>query len=527
MTLVDLNNEISDGIRYSRPSLLEVVSTELTVDGYPDATATLTIWRNDERYDNAASDTGRPEGILVKGRRAVYENSLFSFEGNPYAHWFSGSMTCEYIDKLALDYDEQFAAALDHPPSNPVPIITRSRDGLEHEHPFYKAVSAAIEGPLAVLVKQEEEKARQGTVRESARLRRTLDALGRDLGRLIDSDLREIDEDGLTGTGNSEDPSPLRVIPESPVLYMGEPKTISVVAWKMLGASEIVVEPDPEGVVELVDGPVLPLEEHPRRDDLLIARLRLRPLIEDEETYLTIRCSDSEVLCNVSVRPEREEPEPSPPETLQFERERYQLGHGKRRRLVVKAPVEATDVHGVEVSVVSDAEGIVVLGQGCDLDFDEDLLCYLGSVDVDPRILGAKATLTARLGELTASCTAVVAENEGGGPAIDIKVVDEAGGKYRALVDRAGERTIIKVLGGHPAIRRYLGPAPDFPHQDRLGARLAIAEIVAGEAARMVMEKKFPNAGDLDGPAFYAEHLSYLDKYLARCHKMMIADAEL
>jgi len=31
--------------------------------------------------------------------------------------------------------------------------------------------------------------------------------------------------------------------------------------------------------------------------------------------------------------------------------------------------------------------------------------------------------------------------------------------------------------------------------------------------------------GDLDGTAFYAEHLLYLEKYLAMCHKMMLVDA--
>ena len=40
------------------------------------------------------------------------------------------------------------------------------------------------------------------------------------------------------------------------------------------------------------------------------------------------------------------------------------------------------------------------------------------------------------------------------------------------------------------------------------------------------MERKYRAAGALDGPAFYAEHLLYLEKYLPRCHRMMLADAE-
>ena len=43
----------------------------------------------------------------------------------------------------------------------------------------------------------------------------------------------------------------------------------------------------------------------------------------------------------------------------------------------------------------------------------------------------------------------------------------------------------------------------------------------------MIMEKKFAVAGDLDGPAFYAEHTALLTKYLPRCHKMMVSESEL
>ena len=167
-----------------------------------------------------------------------------------------------------------------------------------------------------------------------------------------------------------------------------------------------------------------------------------------------------------------------------------------------------------------------MLGGTVDLEFDEDELCFLGRVHVDPRVLGAKATLTATLGTANARCEVVVAQKEGGGPRLQIKIVDGAQGRFRAYVEHAPEVTTIKILGGHSAIKRYLGPGPDFPDQESVQARLVIAEIIAGEAARLVMEKKYRAPGDLDGPAFYAEHLLYMEKYLQRCHRMMLADNE-
>jgi hypothetical protein len=525
LTLVDRNDGTVDGIRYGHPSLTQVLACDVAVPGYDDVTVSVTISRTAERYENPSSDPGRPEGLLLKGRRAIYENTLFSYESNPHAHWFTGSITCEYIDTLALQYDDVEAAGGDHSPLNPMPIISRSRDGLEHEHPFYKVLVEAVEPSLVELVREEERKAKEGEVRESARLRRALDTLGRDLGQLVDADLREIDEDGLGGEKGKDGNEPLRIIPESPVLYIGEDKTISVVALRSLGATTIEVEVDPEGVVELLDSSPIPLDDHPRRDDCLIARIRVRPLIEDEETLLTVRCGETEAIASIEVRPEREYPEPVPPTELEFERARYQIAHGRRRTLILRAPVEVmNEAETTTARLHSSHAGIVVLGGDVKLEFDEDELCFIGRVSVEGRSLGARGTLTARLGTARATCEVVVAQHDGGGPRLDIKIVDEAQGRYRAYVERVGEVTTIKILGGHTAIKRYLGPGPGFPHQDTPAARLVIAEIVAGEAARLVMEKKYRNTGELDGPAFYADHLLYLEKYLPRCHKMMVVD---
>lgn len=527
VTLVDLNNNQNDGVRYARPSLTEVIGMDLEIDGYPDAQATLTIFRNAERYDNSSADASRPEGILIKGTRAIYENTLFGLESNVYAHWFSGHVVCPYIDELARRYDELFAARRQQDPANPIPIITRGRDGLEGDHPFRKALASAVESVLVELVREEEAKAKESATTETTKMRRTLDRLGQDLGRMVDADLREIDEDGLDGTGEVDDEGPIRIIPANPVLYFGENKTVSVVVSRDAGVDELEVDLDPEGVVELLDGSTVVLEDHPRRDDLLIGRMGLRPLIEDDETYCTVRRGELEAMALIQVRPEREDPEPSPHDEFEFERDRYHMTPGRRRRLKLYAPVGVVNAHGTEFSVQSNRSGVVPLGGGGSLKFDEELLCYVGQIEVDPRVLGQRATLTATLGEAMANCEVIVTQNDRGGPSIEIRIVDEAGGKYRALVDRAGEQIVIKILGGHSAIRRYLGPGPDFPNQEELGARLMIAEIVAGEASRIIMERRFSTSGDLDAPEFYSEHLTYMDRYLMRCHRMMVSDSEL
>ena len=65
------------------------------------------------------------------------------------------------------DYDELFTAGRQQDPANPIPIITRGRDGLEGDHPFRKALASAVESVLVELVREEEARAKEGVTTET------------------------------------------------------------------------------------------------------------------------------------------------------------------------------------------------------------------------------------------------------------------------------------------------------------------------------------------------------------------------
>ena len=150
----------------------------------------------------------------------------------------------------------------------------------------------------------------------------------------------------------------------------------------------------------------------------------------------------------------------------------------------------------------------------------------MGKMTLDPRRLGARATLTAELGGEVARCRVVVVRTEAG-PSIKIDVTDEEAGMRRASVE-TGAQPLIKIMGRHPVIKRYLGPFPEMPGQDSVAARLIISEIVAHEAARMVMERKTADSTTerMDASSFHVELVEYMHKYLQRAHKASIPDAE-
>jgi hypothetical protein len=526
VVLVDANSGTADVLRYAYPDVPVVLAEKIKIPEYPNAYVDLTIFRHHERYDDPASNTGRPGGILIRGRRAIYENTYLSFENNLHAGWFSGIAECRYIDQLASEYDDRFLNRREQDAANNTPIITRSRDGLEHNHPFYRALAESIEVPLGKLVAAEEAKAQSSGAHETARTRRLLDELGRDLARLISEDLREIDEEELPPDDGPSIPS-IKLIPELAIAYMGEDRTLTARVRADLGQSEVSVEADPEGVVELVDGPVLPLVPHRKRLDLLTAQIRVRPLLPDGQTLLTVSCGADTSVAIVETRPQPEVVEVPvvPPDDLQFQRDSYRLTWKKRKRISILAPVATIASEGTQLRVTSSEAGIVVYGGIETMQLDDELEYYIGQVEVEARTLGSKGTLRAELGSRVVTCSAVATKDDDG-PNLRIEYADEDAGSSRAVVKTNEGRRVMRIMGRHPAISRYLGPGPDFPHQGRPLTKAIVAEILAAEATRMVMERKYPLGGsdDLDAAAMYAEHMRYMKRYLPRCHRALVPD---
>lgn len=161
------------------------------------------------------------------------------------------------------------------------------------------------------------------------------------------------------------------------------------------------------------------------------------------------------------------------------------------------------------------------------LSLDEELEQYATEVTVEARTLSSKATLTAKLGEIHDTCRVVVTKEEG--PTLAIRICDEEAGNYRSIVETSSSQTTIKIMGRHPVMKRYRGPAPHFAGDDLPTTQAIVAEIVADTVVRMILEKKFPSSlnQQFDAARFYVEHYAYMSKYLPRCHNGLIYDTQV
>ena len=180
----------------------------------------LVIKRSAQPFDDVRNQT-RDSGIEIAGRRAVFEATYFGLEGRPGALCFSGRLDCTFIDDLQDDFDAREEGDPGYTPlvavmSNPIPIISRRREGLALEHPSTEALKAAVEAVLLPMVQSEEAKAASEEPSASAETRRRLRAAEAVLGRVFQEILKEQDVDDPdhgTGSGKPLEPTALEIIP--------------------------------------------------------------------------------------------------------------------------------------------------------------------------------------------------------------------------------------------------------------------------------------------------------------------------
>jgi hypothetical protein len=525
---------VTDRLSYEYPKLKPEFKGSLSIAGYKKAKATLTISRLAERSDRGKSDQGRVNGILIKGRRAIYENTLCKFESDVYSAWFTGEVRCPFIDDLAKEYDDRKEQGLEVSPENGMPIITRTRDGLSPEHPFVQALKTAIEKPLGDLIAKESERDKGEGAASSEEARKRLIKAEQEAARIFDEEMRELEAEDLPDDGGM--PPEIAIYPPESYAYIGESRTLTVAVRKngFAEGDDVEVSLDPIGVAEC-EKPVVQLKTTNRRPDILVAQIRLKPMLADEPTIVTASISDESATALVNVRAEREviEEELEPPETFQFARPVYRIGWQKSKDLKLVAPVELVAEHGSKVRVRSDNSGVVIKGSSTvNLSLDDEGEYYFGSVPVEARNLGVTASLTATLGSIDAETRILVTRKEEGSK---FKIRMVAGREYGFWPyqietedqDSGGTVTVIKIAKEHKSLQVYLGTRNEGENSPV--CRQIIANILSDAIAREVVKKLYQKRHNLelfDADRFYREHYKRATKSLPRFQRVLVGSAE-
>ncbi len=515
----------SERLRYQPAKVTTRVSRKnVELPGYLGAKAEIFIGEADEPFaDEGRRSPTRGSGILIKGRRAIYESTLFGFEGNQYAMAFTGWVKSEDIDRIADEYDERAEKGIRHPVDNSMPIISRRREGLVEEHPLYKAILRLVEGELGPLVAAREKRAKElSRAVENAKTTKLFSQLAREAAKFMQEIAEEEELDLPQATGDEPAP-PLAIVPGAVEIPFNTQRTLTVMAAKdgLDGSPEVKLEFAPTDVVQ-ISARAVNLRPSPRRDDVLTATVKVTAGASVGVTLLTANLGLRTADCAIEVTKPMALPEPIPPTRVEFERSHYRLVLNKPRSLKVRAPL-GSYAEATILRVASSHRSVVVLDGGeLTLRSHPAALAMEGTIRVEGRVEKERAVLTASDPSLlTARAEAEVVRREESGTDFKPELVPEVQGDQRA--QWSSDYRVLRIMGEHPAVKPHLGDKDDgYPGQDSPQFRLLMAELVTDAVVRRIVLEKYGD-NEIDVGTFYVEQYRLLAKFLSRARVVAAA----
>lgn len=513
-------------LSYERPKVVDRVHRQnVELPGYSRARVELLIQEADRQFDDEGrKSVTRKAGVLVRGQRAVYESTLFSFEGNTYALAFTGFVRCDDIDKIAREYDDRAEKRLPHSVDNPLPIISRRRDGLMEEHPLYQALKRYVESELGPLVAAREKRVRElHKAVENTRTSRLLSQLAREAARFMQEAAEEEELDVPPVSTGGEPAAALAIIPDAISIPIGSQRTVTVMAAKVgLGEDpEVELGFAPPGIVE---GSAAKLKLGPsrRRDDVMTATLRITARSPHGATLLRAKLGMREADCAIEVVEPSQAPEPIAPYGLEFERKHYRLVLNKPKAIRIRAPLGSYS-EGAVITVTSDTRRIAILDGGTTiLKSRPSDLAMEGKVRVEGRSERERGTLMCvdAIG-VRAHADVEVVRREEGGADFEPRLVPEVQGDQRA--QWSSDYHVLRIMGEHPALRPYLGNAADeYPGQNSDQFKVLLAELITDAVVRRILLEKYRD-DEIDAATLYVQQYKLMGRFLARAHRVVAA----
>lgn len=518
-------------LRFVEPKAIETVfSGSVEVAGYGEAHLTLSVAT--EPFKEAA-DVDRLGGIVIQSGSACHESTLFGSENHPYADKLFGFLAFDAIDDLTRELDDLEERDEDPPDTNPFPIISRIRNGLEKTHPAYKALRAAVRPIIDSYLKRAADSA-GATARETSDTRRRNELTARELAKWAIEQEQEIDN-------LIDDPAlprpPFEVIPSKRILEHGQKAAFTLRASADVvsvnsATVEIEIDEDPVGTLSSV--PAAVTLSRPSEDaDYYEAHLKIcagkvtGSVLIAAKLLLEGRSSGHDAEIVVSVVEPVEAPLIEPPHDFEFASGEYSVGPSKSRRLLLLAPADLVKRMGTDIIVsCSDQRAVLLRGNRLMLERVAEGW-YEADVSVEGIQHGGEAIISATTPDKLHHATTRVVVRDRRGPQLEIKIEDIPGAQ-RAVWEESKEMILVRVNATHPAARRYFGPPPEFRLQQTTAARMMIAEAVADVAVHQTLKKqteKMP-AGALDIDGLQAERVRKLNDLLPRLHRAQISDAQ-
>lgn len=448
-------------------------------------------------------------GLVVSGRGAAYENSFLHLSKRPEAGWFCGRLDAPEIHDLARSIDtDKNASEL-----NPTRIVSRQRDGLVQNHPYFRALGSEVEKVLKPLF--DAMAAEEGAQRkEGDKLRKRFDALSQVLANTLQEILDEADA-GELPTSSDDDGSnfALAIIPPRRVIKIGETVSLTVRAPETFDFDSIKFALSSESTsFEIVDAGKVVWNKHPR---LPVQQRTIRVLAKSRGTgTLSAFSGDVRAECEliaVAFEPVTE----VEPESLIFDPFHVKVAPTKAKNLILRGPLEYV---GEVVQVQSSIGGLEVPTQ---VRFKssksgksaEILIRALAGIDE------GEAIVTAKLDEEVANCSVTIVESaRNKNPKIRMEIVGQDNPPRRVDTVPEDGQLVIRIYGKHKSITKVLGRVLEtgFEHENSPSAQASIGEIIALQLSIYAVERDSEKHPDRypDASSIFVKQQEFIPRFI-------------
>lgn len=526
VTLTDVNRNQTDRVTAVKIEGEDVLKQRFAIAGYSNAEAKLVIKRASEVLESRPSRF-RTSGLLVKSRHAIHGATLFdpSLDFDPYAAYFFGRITCEYIDTLWNEYDDRFDKGLPASAGNPGWAYDPLRqEGMRREHPFTKALYAEALKRLRPLVEEERRRRENAKSRiESRSTRNRLRQLEREATKFMDryqKNEESSQDDKVTVCGPFTEKG-YSLNPPFAQLIVGESRPFSLnINQKVFPELSVAEQVEITcATTEIVASKRFPaLEAHPTEDGVLRAVWTVKALKPTRAT--AVAASVGRVAAETAVEVFSSERERFAHVTaLTFDSARYAVRTDATRNLRIFLPIGAKN-EPIPIEVECDHRAFKISG-------DRFLVPkpHLGIAICKLRVSASQAEckghLLARVAGQEARATILSREPLGSQIQIKIEDVDHKNQRY------LWRTNVLEIAARHPSLRRYLGDAPSFPGQEEKHFRILLAEIVADAVCARIIGRNDELTGtddeDRDWDAYYAEYSKLLTEFLPIAHESQVS----
>lgn len=471
--------------RLQPPSMpTPVADEEVTVKGYDPIR--ITLRRLDERSSGPVTPYSR-HGLLVKSGVSVFENSWLGLENRPEALYFCGEIEAPQIIDIIHAFDRKNSLG------GTTRLLRRDRDGLQRDHEYSRALATAVHkvvGPFFDAVAKEMAAERKQGEQLSNAFKVAREAL-RDQIRMA---LEEIeDEEPMAGEG-ADGIEELVIIPPRRVMEPGSSVTLTVRArpqFKDDVMSAVVEAQSPDGVLETAVAASTGWSDHQRLDAVTS---NVYVTAGSLEGTATIRVNVGERVARADIVVLAASDGDTPlPESLEFEQTSVQLAPGRKRRLVLRAPLEFV---GSRAAFTVEGPGGVAPTDGTFLVADPTGRWSTATLLYSGPSQPGQCSVAAYIDDMTAVCAITIKEAASPpGPDYDFELAGWKEPDHRSSLILQDGRLMVRIYGLHSSYAGIFGEYDDahqkFAAEDDPAARAVLAEVIGSELASYLVERDY------------------------------------